>query len=90
MAINTPDWLSLSKPCPAFAVLLGASLLLSACGLRPLYSGGAGGAVAQSLRSVEVAAIDGKAGWLMRHALEDRLGTPASGTARYRLEMAER
>ena len=70
-----------------YTVALALILTLSACGLRPLYGGGAGGAVAQSLRSVEVAAIDGKAGWLMRHALEDRLGTPASGTARYRLEI---
>lgn len=61
-------------------------LLLPACGLRPLYSGGGSGAVAQSLQSVQVAPIEGRAGWLVRTALEDRLGS-AQGTARYRLEI---
>lgn len=65
---------------------LGLALSLSACGLRPLYGGGASGPVAQSLRSVEVAPIGGRAGWLVRTALEDRLGS-ASGTPRYRLEV---
>ncbi len=69
----------------AFAII--ALLSLSACGLRPLYGGGAGGQVAQSLRSVAVAPIDGKAGWLVRNALEDRLGTQHEGAARYRLEI---
>ena len=62
-------------------------LLLSACGLRPLYGGGGSGQVAQSLRSVSVAPIDGKAGWLMRNALEDRLGIQKEGTSLYRLEI---
>ena len=60
-------------------------LLLAGCGLHPLYSGGSSGEVAQTLRSVEVAPIPGRAGWLVRTALQDRLGT-ASG-ARYRLEV---
>lgn len=67
------------------SILLFA-LLLSACGLRPLYSGGGSGAVAQSLQSVRVAPIEGRAGWLVRTALEDRLGS-AEGSARYRLEI---
>jgi LPS-assembly lipoprotein len=58
-------------------------LALSACGLRPLYSGGSTGTVAQTLRGVEVAPIQGRAGWLVRTALEDRLD--GRGTARYRL-----
>lgn len=61
-------------------------LLLSACSLRPLYSGGGSGAVAQSLQSVQVAPIEGRAGWLVRTALEDRLGA-AQGAALYRLEI---
>jgi LPS-assembly lipoprotein len=64
--------------------LLGLALLVSACGLRPLYSGGSTGPVAQSLRSVEVAPIGGRSGWLVRTALEDRLGS-SGGAARYRL-----
>ncbi|MEA3002462.1 MAG: LPS-assembly lipoprotein [Sphingomonadales bacterium] len=70
------------------AALLAAALgafALSGCGLTPLYSGGGGGPVAQSLRTIEVAPIDGRAGWLMRTALEDRLGATRPGSARYRL-----
>ena len=66
--------------------ILLLALLLTACGLRPLYSGGGSGAVAQSLQSVQVAPIEGRAGWLVRTALEDRLGSP-EGAARYRLEI---
>ena len=64
-----------------------ALLLLSGCGLRPLYGGGGSGGVAQTLRSVDVAPIEGRAGWLVRTALEDRLGAPEAGAARYRLEV---
>jgi LPS-assembly lipoprotein len=62
-------------------------LLLAGCGLQPLYTGGGAGPVAQSLRSVAVGPIDGRAGWLVRTALEDRLGVPVAGAARYRLEV---
>jgi LPS-assembly lipoprotein len=68
--------------------ILALALLLSACGLRPLYGGGSSGAVAQSLRSVQVGAIEGRAGWLVRTALEERLGPAGSAAApRYRLEV---
>ncbi len=68
---------------------LAAALLLSACGLKPLYAGGGSGAVAQGLASVDVSAIEGKAGWLVRNALIDRLGsTNGNATqARYRLDV---
>lgn len=66
---------------------LALMLLLSACGLRPLYGNGEGGKVAQVLRTVDVAPIDGKAGWLMRNALNDRLGRDRAVTAHYRLEV---
>ena len=63
-----------------------SALALSGCGLRPLYAGGNKGVVAQSLQGVEVAPIDsGRAGWLVRNALVDRLGE--SGAKRYRLEV---
>ncbi len=62
-----------------------ASLLLSACGLKPLYSGGSQGQVASLLGAVSVDAIEGKNGWLMRNALNDRLGAGAEGGVRYRL-----
>lgn len=60
---------------------------LSACGLRPMYAGGSGGTVVQGLRSVEVAPIEGRAGWLMRNALNDRLGRENGAPATHRLEV---
>jgi LPS-assembly lipoprotein len=67
--------------------LLIAAVLISGCGLRPLYSGGGSGRVAQALESVEVAPIGGRAGWLVRTALQDRLGAEEGDKARYRLEV---
>jgi len=61
-------------------------LMLAACGLQPMYAGGGSGAVASGLAAVDVGPIEGKAGWLMRGALTDRLH--ASGAnARYRLDV---
>lgn len=67
--------------------ILAGALLLSACGLKPMYAGGAGGQVAQGLAAVEVPAIEGKAGWLVRNALVDRLGRSGAVTPRYRLDI---
>ena len=67
-------------------ILAVAALMLGGCTLQPLYSGGGKGAVAQTLRSVAVAPIDGQAGWLVRTSLEDRLGSGGAG-AKYRLEV---
>lgn len=58
---------------------------LAGCGLRPLYSGGGAGPVAQELHSVEVAPIEGRAGWLVRTALQDRLGGDPGSGGKYRL-----
>ncbi len=66
---------------------LGALSLLSACGLSPMYAGGGSGAVAQALAAVEVPAIEGRAGWLVRHALQERLGAAGEAAPRYRLEV---
>lgn len=68
-------------------VVLAFAFLLSACGLKPLYGGGAQGAAGQLLGSVEVPAIQGKAGWLMRDALLRRLGAAGEGQKRYRLDI---
>lgn len=59
--------------------LLGLPLLLSACGLHPVYGGGSHGVVAKGLGHVEIAPIEGKAGWLVRNALADRLDPLAQG-----------
>lgn len=68
--------------------VLALALLLSACGLKPMYAGGSSGTVAQGLAGIEVSPIEGKSGWLMRNALIDRLGAkPSSGAARYRLDV---
>ncbi|MFM5949908.1 MAG: LPS assembly lipoprotein LptE [Novosphingobium sp.] len=67
--------------------VLCLALLLSACGLKPMYAGGASGTVAQGLAGIEVSTIEGKAGWLMRNALVDRLGAKGSSTPRYRLDV---
>jgi LPS-assembly lipoprotein len=61
------------------------SALLSACGLQPLYSGGSSGVVASNLQAISVDPIEGKAGWLMRNALNDRLGASGSSAPKYRL-----
>jgi LPS-assembly lipoprotein len=70
----------------ALAALL-LPLLLAACGLQPMYAGGAKGVVAQGLSGVDVSPIEGKAGWLMRNALVDRLGEGKGRTSRYRLDV---
>jgi LPS-assembly lipoprotein len=69
------------------ALLLPLMLMLAACGLRPLYEGGGSGAAGQLLGSVEVPAIAGKPGWLVRDALYRRLGAVEQGQTRYRLEV---
>jgi LPS-assembly lipoprotein len=68
-------------------LILVAALLVSGCGLRPLYSGGGSGNVAQALQSVEVAPIGGRSGWMVRTALQDRFGNSEPSQARYRLEV---
>ena len=60
-------------------------MMLPACGLQPLYSGGSKGAVAATLGTISVVAIEGKNGWLMRNALNDRLGTQNNVSAQFRL-----
>lgn len=69
------------------AALAFALLALGGCGLRPLYEGGSGSAVATTLGSVTVAPIGGQAGWLMRNKLTERLGESGNGTAVYRLDV---
>jgi len=62
--------------------------MLAGCGLSPLYAGGGSGAVARGLSDVQVAAIEGRAGWLVRNALVDELGSDRAGaTPRYRLDV---
>lgn len=66
---------------------LALTMLLSACGLQPMYAGGGSGAVASGLAAVDVGPIEGKAGWLMRGALTDRFHSAGGSSARYRLDV---
>ena len=67
--------------------IIATALLLSGCGLRPLYGGGASGNVASTLTLVNVTPIPGQLGWLMFNKLKDRLGTGNATGARYRLDV---
>jgi LPS-assembly lipoprotein len=69
-----------------FALLLSI-FALSACALQPLYSGGSQGQVAALLENISVEPIEGKAGWLVRNAINDRLKAVGKGEARYRLDV---
>lgn len=68
---------------PALAI----ALAVPGCGLQPMYAGGGDGVVAQGLAAVEVPAIPGRAGWLVRNALVDRLGAAGEAAPRYRLDV---
>jgi LPS-assembly lipoprotein len=64
------------------------ALALAGCGLQPMYAGGAGGTVAQGLAGVDIPPIEGRAGWLVRNALIDRMHPAnAPAAARYRLDI---
>lgn len=69
-------------------LLLSLALALAGCGLQPMYAGGGSGSVARGLAAVDVSSIEGRAGWLVRNALVDRLGASGgSSGARYRLDV---
>lgn len=72
-----------------FALL--ALLALPACGLSPMYAGGTSAGVAQGIAAVDVPAIPGRGGWLVKNALEDRLGVARNGAGQaaplYRLDV---
>lgn len=73
----------MSKLAPALALLAGLPAL-GGCALQPLYPGGGKGAVASEMAAIEVPPIPGRNGWLMRNALNDRLGGHG-GPPRYKL-----
>ena len=66
--------------------ILTIAILLSACGLHPLYSGGSSGVAARGLATIEVGPIPQRTGWLTRNALIDRLGGEHRGGA-FRLDV---
>ena len=65
-----------------------ACAMLSACGLQPMYAGGSQGVIVQRLGQIDVPPIQGRAGWLVRNAINDRLdATNSDATAQYRLDI---
>ena len=62
-------------------------LPLSACGLQPMYAGGADASVAQGLAAVDVPPIPGRGGWLLRNALLERFQAGGETTPAYRLDV---
>lgn len=68
-------------------IALLACLALAGCGLSPLYPGGGNAAVAQGLAAVDVPAISGRGGWLIKNALDARLGIAGQVTPAYRLDV---
>lgn len=52
-----------------------------------MYAGGGSGAVARDIAAVTVSPIGGKAGYLVRNALADRLGAAGQSSARWRLDV---
>ena len=64
-----------------------AAMPLAGCGLQPLYAGGGSGVVARDIGAVAVSPIGGKAGYLVRNAVIDRLGAASQSTARWRLDV---
>ena len=69
------------------AAALGLALALPGCGLQPLYSGGSHESASQLLGAIEVPPISGKAGWLVRNALMQRLSAGEKAEPRFRLEV---
>lgn len=69
------------------ALALLACFALTACGLQPMYSGGSSAVTAQGLAAVEVPAIQGRGGWLVKNALDARLGMAGQRQPAYRLDV---
>lgn len=62
----------MSARVSAAAAIVGLAVSLAGCssgGFRPLYAGGAGGPVAAGLAAVEITALDGRVGQVVRNEL---------------------
>ncbi len=71
----------------ALAALVALVPMLGGCGLQPLYSGGSSADVAQGLSAVDVPAIPGRGGWLLRNALTERFQAGGPAAPAYRLDV---
>lgn len=71
-----------------FVLALLFALALPACGLQPIYAGASGSGAVADLSSVAIAPIEGRTGWLVATALEDRVSLRQGDAApRYRLDV---
>lgn len=77
----------MSRAARSFAIFAACGLTLSGCGLQPMYAGGSNASVAQGLGAVDVPAIPGRGGWLVRNALRERLYAGGETGSRYRLDV---
>lgn len=69
------------------ALIALIALPLSGCGLQPMYAGTGNASITSSLAAVDVPAIPGQTGWLVRNAITDRLSATGQETPRYRLDI---
>jgi LPS-assembly lipoprotein len=70
-----------------FLLALAALCALTACGLQPMYGGGTSAATAQGIAAIDIPAIQGQGGWLVKNALEARLGIAGQSAPQYRLDV---
>ena len=76
------------KRFAASLCLIAALPGLASCGLHPLYADGSRGVVARNIGTVSLDPIEGKAGWLVGNALQDRLAAISGGEGpSYRLHV---
>lgn len=66
---------------------LAALGALCGCGLSPMYAGGTSAATAQGIAAIDIPAIQGRGGWLVKNALEARLGIAGEAAPQYRLDV---
>jgi LPS-assembly lipoprotein len=52
-----------------------------------MYAGGTSAATAQGIAAINIPAIEGRGGWLVKNALEARLGTAGQSAPQYRLDV---
>jgi len=71
----------------SLSLALIGCLALAACGLSPMYAGGGSSAAGQGIGAVEVPAIEGRGGWLVKNALEARLSVVGQAAPQYRLDV---
>jgi len=79
------------RPLLRTTLALGALLVLSACGFRPLYATGADGiGPGNVMAEIYVEPIPERVGYQLRNQLLDRLGATGADTGSYRLKITLR